>query len=256
MVSLNLQQNKVTTMLTILFSPSEGKNSGGTQTKQELFGALNARDEILSTYNKIINSKDEESIKKLFGMKKFSDCEAYISDIYEGETMPAIERYQGVAYDYLKYNTLDKTQQEYLKKNTLIFSNLYGPLLGGDTIVNYKVKQGNSVGDIVPEKFYKERFSYQLDLYLAKSDILDLRAGYYEKFYKTAQNFTSLKFLKNGKTVSHWAKAYRGIVLREVAKHNVTSIEEFMKLKIESLELSEIKTIKNKTEIIYNIIEN
>ena len=243
-------------MLTILFSPSEGKNSGGTQTKQELFGALNARDEILDTYNQIIRSKDEESIKKLFGIKKFSDCESYISDIYEGETMCAIERYQGVAYDYLKYKTLDETQQEYLKKNTLIFSNLYGPILGGNHIVNYKVKQGNSVGTLVPEKFYKERFSYQLDLYLAKSDILDLRAGYYEKFYKTSQNFTSLKFLKNGKTVSHWAKAYRGIVLKEVAIHNITSLEEFMKLKIEGLELSEIKTIKNKTEIIYNIIEN
>ena len=240
-------------MLKILFSPSEGKNSGGTIVKKELFGALNARDEILDAYNDIVLSQDEEAIKKLFGIKKFSDCESYIADIYKSNLMPAIERYQGVAYDYLKYNELNTNAQDYLKNNTIIFSNLYGPLLGGDLIANYKVKQGNNIGDIAPDKFYKERFSYQLDLYLAKDDILDLRAGYYDKFYKLTQPYTTLKFLKNGKTVSHWAKAYRGIVLREVAKHNVSSLEEFMTLNIEGLSVRDIKTIKNKTEISYDI---
>ena len=241
-------------MLKILFSPSEGKNSGGTKIKKELFGALNARDEILDTYNSIVLSQDEEAIKKLFGIKKFSDCENYIADIYESKLMPAIERYQGVAYDYLKFNKLTKDAQNYLKNNTIIFSNLYGPLLGGDTIANYKVKQGNSIGEIAPDKFYKERFSYQLDLYLEKDDILDLRAGYYDKFYKLSKPYTTLKFLKNGKTISHWAKAYRGIVLREVATHNVSSLEEFMVLEIDGLSVSDIKTIKNKTEITYDII--
>jgi cytoplasmic iron level regulating protein YaaA (DUF328/UPF0246 family) len=242
-------------MLKILFSPSEGKNSGGTQTQQELFGAQNARDEILGAYNEIVLSGDEEKIKDLFGIKKFDDCKPYIGDIFTSSRMPAIERYQGVAYDYLQYSQQDKITQEYLKKNTLIFSNLYGPLLGGDTIANYKVKQGNSIGEIAPDKFYKERFTYQLDLYLGNDEVLDLRAGYYDKFYKLTKPYTTLKFLKDGKTVSHWAKAYRGVVLREIAKHNICSIQEFMSLEIEGLNIHEIKTIKNKTEIVYNIVK-
>ena len=169
--------------------------------------------------------------------------------------MCAIERYQGVAYDYLEYSSLDKRAQEYLKQNSVIFSNLYGPILGGDTIANYKVKQGNDIGSIIPDKFYKDRFSYQLDLFLAKDEILDLRAGYYDKFYKSNKEYTTLKFLKNGKTVSHWAKAYRGIVLRELAKHNISSIDEFMSLEIPTLSVQEIKVIKNKREIVYNIID-
>ena len=241
-------------MLKILFSPSEGKNSGGSKIKQDLLGANNARDEILDAYNAIALSKDEEQIKKLFGIKKFTDCQSYINDVYNTELMPAIERYQGVAYDYLEYNSIDNKAQEYLKSNTIIFSNLYGPILGGDPIANYKVKQGNTIGEIVPDKFYKDRFTYQLDLYLAKDEILDLRAGYYDKFYKLTKPYTTLKFLKNGKTVSHWAKAYRGIVLREVAKHNIESIEEFMSLEIDNLDVQEIKVTKNKTEIIYNIL--
>lgn len=242
-------------MLRILFSPSEGKNSGGNETKKDLLGAVDARDEILNTYNEIVLSKDEEQIKNLFGIKKFSDCEPYINDIHNAELMSAIQRYQGVAYDYLKYDSLDSKAQEYLKENTIIFSNLYGPLLGGDTIANYKVKQGNNIGKISPDKFYKDRFTYQLDLYLAQDEILDLRAGYYDKFYKVTKPYTTLKFLKNGKSVSHWAKAYRGTVLRELAKHTINSMEEFMSLEIKGLNVQEIKVTKNKTEIIYNITD-
>ena len=242
-------------MLTILFSPSEGKISGGVQEKKELFGAPHARDEILNAYNAIALSKDEERIKKLFGIKKWSECEQYIHNIHTSQLLPAIQRYKGVAYDYLAYGTLDSRMQEYLKKNTLIFSNLYGPIFGGDLIANYKVKQGNSIGDIAPDKFYKERFSYQLDLYLQNHEILDLRAGYYDKFYKLTKPYTTLKFLKNGKTLSHWAKAYRGIVLRELAKNNISSIDAFKNIKIDGLKLKEITTIKNKTEIIYDIIK-
>jgi len=93
-----------------------------------------------------------------------------------------------------------------------------------------------------------------LDLLLAKDEILDLRAGYYDKFYKVTKPYTTLKFLKGGKSVSHWAKAYRGTVLRELAKHKITSMEEFMALEIDGLNVQEIKVTKNKTEIIYNIV--
>ena len=240
-------------MLKILFSPAEGKKSGGEEKQRVLLGADDARDEILKAYNEIIKSNDEEKIKALFGFKKFSDCEPYVVDIFNSPLMSAIERYNGVAYEYLDFNSLHVEAQKYIKENTIIFSNLYGPILGADAIANYKVKQGNNIGEIEPDKFYKDRFSYQLDLYLGNSDILDLRAGYYDKFYKITKPYTTLKFLKDGKTVSHWAKAYRGLVLKALGENNVNSIEEFMALEIDSLHVKEIKVIKNKTEIVYDI---
>jgi cytoplasmic iron level regulating protein YaaA (DUF328/UPF0246 family) len=54
--------------------------------------------------------------------------------------------------------------------------------------------------------------------------------------------------------VSHWAKAYRGIVLKEMAINNITSLAEFASLEIEGLKVEEILTIKNKTEIVYTIV--
>ena len=92
-------------------------------------------------------------------------------------------------------------------------------------------------------------------MYFSNDEILDLRAGYYDKFYKVTKPYTTLKFLKNGKTISHWAKAYRGLVLRELAKNNITTIQEFLNLEIDTLQVKEIKIIKNKTEIVYNITE-
>jgi cytoplasmic iron level regulating protein YaaA (DUF328/UPF0246 family) len=242
-------------MLTILFSPSEGKHSGGNTQQQELFGATEARKTILEAYSSIVLSQNRAEIQELFGFKKFSDCKPYIVDIFNTALMPAIARYDGVAYDYLQYKDQQSDTQSYLREHTIIFSNLYGPILGGDTIANYKVKQGNSIGDIAPDKFYKDRFSYQLDLYLQDKDVLDLRAGYYDKFYKVTKPYTTLKFLKEGKVVSHWAKAYRGIVLREVAKAGIDSLEAFNSLEIEGLSVHEIKKTKNKTEIVYNIVE-
>ena len=243
-------------MLYTLFSPSEGKNSGGTAAKESevLFG-YEPRQTVLTTYNDIVNAGDMNAIKALFGIKKESDITPYIHDLFTAPKMPAIGRYSGVAFGYLDYASLSIEVQSYLKKQVIIFSNLYGSILGGDLIANYKVKQSNNIGDIAPDKFYKERFSYQLDLQLMEHEILDLRAGYYDKFYKTKQNYTTLKFLKGGKSVSHWAKAYRGIVLREIAQHQVQSIDDFLALNITTLQLEETKITKNKTEIIYSIVE-
>lgn len=242
-------------MLYTLFSPSEGKLPGGTPPDghEILFGS-EPRSAILSAYNTLINSGDTEAVSALFGIKKESEIALYIDDLFTTLQMSAIERYNGVAFGYLNYQTLDEPAQAYLKKQVIIFSNLYGPILGGDRIANYKVKQGNSIGGIAPDKFYKERFSYQLDLQLMNHEILDLRAGYYDKFYRSRQNYTTLKFLKEGKTVSHWAKAYRGIVLRELARHQVQSLEDFMKLEIETLKVEEIIESKNRREIIYSIL--
>jgi len=120
-----------------------------------------------------------------------------------------------------------------------------------DLIPEYKLKQGEAVSDIKPEKFYHEHAAHLMEEYLKDEEILDLRAGFYDKFYKPTKSYTTLKFIKDGKVVSHWAKAYRGIVLREIAKAGIENMEDFIKLPIEGLTIHEMQTKKNKTEIIY-----
>ncbi|HEB7717567.1 TPA: peroxide stress protein YaaA, partial [Campylobacter coli] len=133
-------------------------------------------------------------------------------------TQKAITLYSGVSYEYLKFDTLDKESQEYILTNTLIFSNLFGVVKASDRLPFYKFKQGAKINDFAIEKFYKEHFSKALDEYLENEELLDLRAGFYDKFYTPKCKFSTYKFIKKGKVVSHFAKAYRGILLALCAK--------------------------------------
>jgi len=241
----------------ILLAPSETKRSGGSESfnlSTLLFESLLPhRTKLLHTYINVLQKGDMQELSKMFGLKKESDVLAHKKDIIHEPAMKAIERYTGVAFDYLNYNDLDNNAKTYIDENLLIFSNLFGVLHAHNLIPEYRLQQGKPIGDTKPEQFYKPLLQELLDKYLEGEDILDIRAGFYDKYYKPTLPYTTLKFIKDGKVVSHWGKAYRGIVLREIAKAGVTTIEEFMKLPIEGLSIHEIQTKKNKTEIIYNI---
>jgi len=241
----------------ILLAPSETKKSGGEQPfnpNDLLFKELSPqRMKLLHTYINVLQQGDMQVLSKMFGIKKEADILKHKKDIIHELTMKAIERYTGVAFDYLGYTDLDTSAQAYIDENVILFSNLWGPIKSSDLIPEYKLKQAEPVGDIKTEKFYNEHAAPLIEAYLQNEEILDLRAGFYDKFYKPTKPYTTLKFIKDGKVVSHWAKAYRGIVLREIAKAGITSIEAFMKLPIEGLRIQEIQTKKNKTEIVYTI---
>ena len=244
----------------ILLAPSETKRSGGEgsfSVDSLLFGSLAPmRSSLLDAYMDIVRSDNLSEMSKMFGLKKESDILAYKDrDIINAPVMKAIKRYTGVAFGYLCYPDLDAKAQDYIDTNVLLFSNLFGPVRANDKIPEYRVKQGESVGGIKVEKLYRDHSADLLEAYLKEEEILDLRAGFYDKFYKPQKAYTTLKFIKNGKVVSHWAKAYRGIVLREIAKASIDTLEDFMKLPIENLSILEIQTKRNKTEIIYEIIQ-
>ena len=241
----------------ILLAPSETKISGGDTpfTLDSLLfnDLLPYRKELLHTYMQVLEEGDMKKLSIMFGLKKESDILRHKHSLLLAPTMKAIERYTGVAFNYLAYPTLSEEAQNYLHENLLIFSNIFGVVKSSDKIPEYRLQQGKPIENIKPEQFYKPLLQERLDYYLQEEEVLDLRAGFYEKYYKPSIPYTTLKFLKNGKVVSHWAKAYRGIVLREIAKAGASSIEAFMKLPIEGLSIHEIQTKKNKTEIIYSI---
>ncbi len=244
----------------ILFSPAESKKSGGVDGEINrdsfLFPELFAyTKEALDRYNSFINSATDEELSKLFGIKEPSKFAKYRVNIYDLPLMKAIERYDGVAYDYLEYASLQAEEQKYIDENVLIFSNLFGVVRANEALPEYKMKQGEKIDGFAPEDFYKKHFTKALDAFLSDAPFLDLRAGFYDKFYKSTTPYVTLKFLKNGKVVSHWAKAYRGSVLRELAKNRVETMDAFMKMQIQNLQVKEILKKGIHTEIVYEIME-
>ncbi len=225
----------------ILFAPSEAKRMGGSEQRVKFCFDID-RKEILQKYDELVRNGDEKILSKLFGTK-----ERYEIDIFASPTMKAVRRYTGVAYEYLGYDDLHFLAQEFIDNHLIIFSNLFGPLCASDLIPFYKLKQGASVGDIKPEKYYHERCKDLLD-----EEILDLRAGYYEKFYKP-RFCIKMKFIKGGKVVSHWAKAYRGMVLRQIATNQIDSFTKLRDFAFKGLTLIEIQSKKSEEIWVFEI---
>ncbi len=162
----------------ILLAPSETKKSGGELSFNPstlLFDTLTShRIKLLHMYTNVLQQGDMQTLSKMFGIKKEADILKHKKDIIHELTMKAIERYTGVAFDYLKYGELSKTAQEYIDTHVILFSNLLGPIRASDLIPEYKLKQGEAVSDIKPEKFYNEHAAHLMEDYLKDEEILDL----------------------------------------------------------------------------------
>ncbi len=214
----------------ILFAPSEAKSLGGGESDMRFCFKIE-REEFLRRYDEFLKKASEEELKKLFGTKELLKI-----DIFNSPVKKAILRYTGVAYEYLDYLNLEKESQNFLDENLIIFSNLFGILCAKDLIPFYKLKQGEPLDGVKSENYYKEKLK-EINL---QEEILDLRAGYYEKFYKPPYCI-KMKFLKNGKTVSHWAKAYRGKIAREIALNKIDSFRKLKNHRFKELTLIEIQ---------------
>ena len=241
----------------ILLAPAETKKEGGESSHYKLDNFYfklfqNTRDEIVDEYEKLLKISSIEELSKWFGLKNLKECEKYSKSILTKPTMKAIQRYTGVAFEAINYENISKYEQDYCDENIILFSNLFGPLKANDLIPDYKFKQGSELPNINVIKRYKEDIKLTLDEYLG-DEIIDLRAGFYDKFYKPSASTITYKFLKNGKVVSHWAKHYRGLLVNSLAKNNITSFAELMNLNIESLKLIEIQEKKNIKTLIMEI---
>jgi len=242
----------------ILLAPAETKKEGGDKPlycdNNFYFKSLfETQNNIVNIYNNFIQESTLEELSKWFGLKNLKECEKYSQSILEKPTMKAIQRYTGVAFDALDYDNLSIKEQEYCDENVLLFSNLFGVLKSSDFIPDYKYKQDSQLDSIDVIKTYKQNIDKVLDEYLG-DEIIDLRAGFYDKFYKPSAQVITYKFLKDGKVVSHWAKHYRGLIVRELAQNNISNFAELMNLEIKNLKLLEIQEKKNIKTLIMEIV--
>jgi cytoplasmic iron level regulating protein YaaA (DUF328/UPF0246 family) len=242
----------------ILLAPAEIKQCGGDgkpfcKDNFSFPSIFESQKEVFDSYEEFISKSSLEELSKWFGIKKMDEVEKYSQSLKEKPTMKAIQRYSGVAFDAIEYENLRTSSQEYIDNNVLIFSNLFGVVKADDLIPDYKYKQGSKLANIDVEKHYKNSLEKTLDEYLG-DEVIDIRAGYYDKFYKPKANTITYKFLKDGKVVSHWAKHYRGEILRHLANNNIQNFSDLMSLDIPNLKLQEIQEKKNIKTLIMEIV--
>ncbi|MBE0492425.1 MAG: YaaA family protein [Sulfurospirillum sp.] len=243
----------------VLFSPSEAKvhECVNKSINQDtfLFSELYLqRLEVINKFSSYIYNANMSELQDIFGTKDAQECLRLKNiDLLNSCTIAAIQRYSGVAYEHLDFASLSNDEKDFLLGNVIIFSNLFGPILAKDQIPYYKLKQGAKIRNFKIEHYYKQNFSKDLDAFLKDEFIIDLRAGFYEKFYTLKQEHICIKFLKNGKVLSHYAKAYRGLLLRKIAKYQPQSLEAFQKMDFKGLHVKEILAHKHNLEFVFEI---
>ena len=237
----------------ILLAPAETKREGGAfpslLNNKNLFFSC---DKVIDAYENHLSHSSLDDISTWFGLKNLDECTKYKVSILNKPTKKAIERYDGVAYDAIDYPNLSENAQKFIDENVMIYSNLFGILRADDLIPDYKWKQGAILPDLNTEKYFQANLKAKLDDYLG-DEVLDLSAGYYTKFYKPTASVITYKFLKDGKVVSHFAKHYRGELVKQIAQQNITNFAELMTAKFDNLTLLEIQQKGNVKTIIMQI---
>lgn len=244
----------------ILFSPSEGKNPTEITSREDNFDFLDTlavggeelRENIFR-YLEILKSEDSV-LCKLFGSKNLNsksilDEMMMCANIGKSNRIQAINLYDGVAYKALDFSHLSGKSQEYIFENVLIFSNLFGMVRANDRLPFYKYNQNFRYSGFGLIELYK-KLTPKIDAYLQDERILDLRAEIYIKAYEVKGEHTRVEFLKNEKKVSHYAKYYRGIYLRELSEKQSDDLEN---MQIKDLKLVDVKHHKNITTLVYEV---
>lgn len=200
-------------------------------------------------YLHFVRSASVEELQKLWGIKKIDEFEKIRESSLQAHTMRAIECYSGVAYEALDFASLDKREQDFVLESVLIFSNLFGVVRAGEILPFYKLKQGEGFEGVSTKAIY-QKSQDQIDLLCGDDLIVDLRAEFYQKLYVPKAHYVTFEFLKDGKKISHYAKYYRGLVLREIAKHQ--SVDEIWKY-LSDLTFLGFQDKKNCTKLVFSL---
>lgn len=213
--------------MNILFSPSEDKNliyKKNLNIKFDFlnnlfFGLKGFRKNLLNDYLEVLKTHQNSEIAKILGFKITkidADVLCACNNLDCSNLVESIFLYNGVAFKALNIHTLPQESVEFLYKNLIIFSNLFGPIKASDKIPFYKLKQGQVFKNNDIFKIYTP-FKNCLDRYLQNDEVLDLRAKFYIKAYKLDFPHTKVEFYRNGVKSSHYSKYYRGLLLRHIA---------------------------------------
>lgn len=250
-----------------LIKTSNIKQDTNTAFLESLWGYKHLTEHRMQTINRyfkalrvILQHRDKALLESIFGAKSFNDKNIFELHLALRFTplLPAIELYNGVAFQGLSYSTLSQQAKDFILNKVLIFSNLFGVLSAKDSIPFYKLKQGTRQKGLTLKEIYLPFIPHLHKTLLDNEYIIDLRATIYAKLFMPTLPHFFFDFQKNGKTISHYAKLYRGKILRLLANnHNLTKdqcFEYLCNIDDENMRFSNYTQHSNRLHLIYEIL--
>lgn len=219
----------------ILLPPSETKRPGGVGISINklaiIWAALDpARDQLIAATQKVCsNPKRAAAVFKL-GPKSLGDIEAN-RNLMTAPTMPAIERYAGVLFDALDYNSLDEQAKTRVGEQLFIQSALFGLLPATEQIPYYRFSATTKLPKINLRELWTE--AHKLVWPRLTRPILDMRSKSYAQLNPIPQEFESYEldvFDESGKALNHFNKKAKGLFVRAAMTHGLESVADLAKI--------------------------
>lgn len=214
----------------VLLPPSESKRPGGGSDvyRPDLLafsGALgHARETIQSALVKLSAHEDSAAVALKVGVKARSEIK-YNLQLDQAGTLPAIERYTGVLYDAIEFNTLNTTQRQWVDDHVMIQSALFGLIRANDCIPAYRLSANSRLTTIgTPLKRLWKTAHEAID-WTGVGWVLDLRSLDYATLATLPDSLPSVRVAvaqrtKAGevKALNHFNKAAKGDLIRRLAQ--------------------------------------
>ena len=208
-----------------LIPPSEGKSkvpSIGKKFKDTDFVFEQHVEQIVTLLELI----DEEDLTSIYGtsQEKSERFHRQNQDIFNSRCASAIDRYTGIVYKNLDWNSYNDQEKEFMDNHFYIFSGLFGMVSPLTLIPDYKLK----MNVLSLDHHWKDVLSKALE---EEELVIDLLPQVHRKAYKPGENVKKIDFLviKKGKKTSagHFGKAVKGQLIKYIVTNQVTSIDNF-----------------------------
>ncbi|GAA3692918.1 peroxide stress protein YaaA [Nonomuraea antimicrobica] len=198
----------------ILLPPSEGKASEGSgpPVSELSFPALDKhRKRVLTALIRASKRRDALDVLGLTpGLAGELEKNAALRT---APTLPAAALYTGVLYDNLGLRSMDEESRRRAEESLVVFSGLWGVVRITDHIPPYRLSMGVSLPPLGGlAAFWRPQITKQLDG--LPGLVVDLRSATYAGAWQPGERSVTVRVFRDGKVVSHMAKATRGEIAR------------------------------------------
>lgn len=243
----------------IIVSPTKTMKENIVGTEEPLFFA-----NISKAIMKELQKLKEEDIKTLMKVNdKIAELNfnRYHNFKFDDQGTKAIEAYQGLQYQYMDIDTLDKKGKKFADKHLRILSGLYGVLKPNHVVYPYRLEMQAKLSvnghkdlydlwkETISDHLIKELDNHKepIILNLASNEYSKVLNKHCKKYMITIQ----LKIEKNGKikTESTQAKMARGRMVSYLLRNRVETLDALKKFQEDGYQFEE--SLSNEHEYVF-----
>lgn len=204
----------------ILVPASEGKaaEGDGPPVRELSFPALDrARKRVMSALIKVSRRRDALDVLGLTPGLAGEPAKNLV--VRTAPTLTAAALYTGVLYENLDLGSLIGVARERAEESVFIFSGLWGVLRITDRVPPYRLSMGVNLPPLGGlAAFWRPFVSDELDR--LPGLVVDLRSAAFAGAWRPGERSVAVRVFRDGRVVSHMAKATRGKIARSLLRTN------------------------------------